>query len=129
MKISLFEHKTHETFAMSFLYQVFDQELEKIEGFEGFTDFCQTFKLYRGKTWDEGEDPSVVGEFKVELSFRLKLWCERCQVRSQNQVQSMAAVPLLTTGWQLQYTSFKKSTPYPVSSSYLFYVYLLINFH
>lgn len=72
MKISLFEHKT--TSAMScLLYQVFDQELEKIEGFEGFSDFCQTFKLYRGKTRDEGEDPSVVGEFKVELSFQLTL--------------------------------------------------------
>ncbi|XP_056883020.1 dysferlin isoform X2 [Takifugu flavidus] len=44
--------------------KVFDQELEKIEGFKGFSDFCQTFKLYRGKTRDEGEDPSVVGEFK-----------------------------------------------------------------
>uniref|UniRef100_H3D0Y8 Dysferlin, limb girdle muscular dystrophy 2B (autosomal recessive) n=1 Tax=Tetraodon nigroviridis TaxID=99883 RepID=H3D0Y8_TETNG len=44
--------------------KVFDQELEKIKDFEGFTDFCQTFKLYRGKTRDEGEDPSVVGEFK-----------------------------------------------------------------
>lgn len=55
------------------LSQVFDQELEKVEGFEGFSDFCQTFKLYRGKTRDEGEDPSVVGEFKVELSFQLTL--------------------------------------------------------
>uniref|UniRef100_A0A8C9X1M2 Dysferlin, limb girdle muscular dystrophy 2B (autosomal recessive) n=1 Tax=Sander lucioperca TaxID=283035 RepID=A0A8C9X1M2_SANLU len=44
--------------------EVFDQELEKVEGFEGLSDFCQTFKLHRGKTQDEGEDPSVVGEFK-----------------------------------------------------------------
>ncbi|XP_055360624.1 dysferlin isoform X3 [Betta splendens] len=43
---------------------VYNQELEKVEGFEGLADFCQTFKLYRGKTQDEGEDPSVVGEFK-----------------------------------------------------------------
>uniref|UniRef100_A0A8C9X1G3 Dysferlin, limb girdle muscular dystrophy 2B (autosomal recessive) n=1 Tax=Sander lucioperca TaxID=283035 RepID=A0A8C9X1G3_SANLU len=46
--------------------EVFDQELEKVEGFEGLSDFCQTFKLHRGKTQDEGEDPSVVGEFKVK---------------------------------------------------------------
>ncbi|XP_054916789.1 dysferlin isoform X9 [Poeciliopsis prolifica] len=44
--------------------KVYNQELEKVEGFEGLSDFCQTFKLYRGKTQDEGEDPSVVGEFK-----------------------------------------------------------------
>lgn len=45
--------------------QVFDQELEKVEGYQGLSDFCQTFKLYRGKTQDGGEDPSVVGQFKV----------------------------------------------------------------
>uniref|UniRef100_A0A7N6BP04 C2 domain-containing protein n=1 Tax=Anabas testudineus TaxID=64144 RepID=A0A7N6BP04_ANATE len=44
--------------------KVYGQELEKVDGFEGLSDFCQTFKLYRGKTQDEGEDPSVVGEFK-----------------------------------------------------------------
>lgn len=62
----------HWTSAMSSaLPQVFNKELEKIESFGGFSDFCQTFKLYRGKTRDEGEDPSVVGEFKVKLSFLL----------------------------------------------------------
>ncbi|XP_028329756.1 dysferlin [Gouania willdenowi] len=44
--------------------QVYDCELEKVDAFRGLSDFCQTFKLYRGKTLDEGEDPSVVGEFK-----------------------------------------------------------------
>ncbi|XP_068130426.1 dysferlin isoform X2 [Hyperolius riggenbachi] len=44
--------------------QVLDTELENIEDYEGLTDFCRTFKLYRGKTQDEAEDPSVVGEFK-----------------------------------------------------------------
>ncbi|KAM6949272.1 LOW QUALITY PROTEIN: dysferlin [Aplochiton taeniatus] len=44
--------------------QVYDSELEKVEGLEGLSDFCQSFKLFRGKTSDEGEDPSVVGEFK-----------------------------------------------------------------
>lgn len=71
MKIYFFDHKSSAM--SSLLCQVFDQELEKIEGFEGFSDFCQTFKLYRGKTRDEGEDPSVVGEFKVEMTFQLML--------------------------------------------------------
>ncbi|XP_069570882.1 dysferlin isoform X3 [Brachyistius frenatus] len=44
--------------------QVYDRQLERVEAFAGLSDFCQTFKLYRGKTQDEGEDPSVVGEFK-----------------------------------------------------------------
>ncbi|KAM4710242.1 dysferlin [Discoglossus pictus] len=44
--------------------QVLDTELENIEDYDGLSDFCRTFKLYRGKTQDENEDPSVVGEFK-----------------------------------------------------------------
>lgn len=46
--------------------QVYDQTLEKVEGLQALSDFCQTFKLFRGKTQDEGEDPSVVGQFKVK---------------------------------------------------------------
>lgn len=45
--------------------QVYNTELEEVQEFQGLTDFCSTFKLYRGKTEDEEEDPSVVGEFKV----------------------------------------------------------------
>ncbi|KAF7655921.1 hypothetical protein LDENG_00048500 [Lucifuga dentata] len=44
--------------------QVYDCKLEEVPQFQGLTDFCSTFKLQRGKTEDEEEDPSVVGEFK-----------------------------------------------------------------
>ncbi|XP_070697288.1 myoferlin [Pempheris klunzingeri] len=44
--------------------QVYDSELEEVPQFQGLTDFCSTFKLQRGKTEDEEDDPSVVGEFK-----------------------------------------------------------------
>ncbi|KAK7901768.1 hypothetical protein WMY93_018537 [Mugilogobius chulae] len=44
--------------------QVYDRELEEVAEFQHLTDFCSTFKLQRGKTDDEEEDPSVVGEFK-----------------------------------------------------------------
>ncbi|XP_017319937.1 myoferlin isoform X1 [Ictalurus punctatus] len=46
---------------------VYETELESV--FHGLTDFCNTFKLYRGKSDDGEEDPSVVGEFKG--SFRI----------------------------------------------------------
>ncbi|GAA6074911.1 dysferlin isoform X1, partial [Tachysurus ichikawai] len=46
---------------------VYDTELEKVDGFEQLADFCQTFKLYRGRTQEsESDDPSIVGEFKVK---------------------------------------------------------------
>lgn len=50
-----------------FLMQVYDKELEHIPDFHGLTDFCNTFKLYRGKTDDGEEDPSIVGEFKARI--------------------------------------------------------------
>lgn len=48
-----------------YMWQVYDTQLENVEAFEGLSDFCNTFKLYRGKTQEEMEDPSVIGEFKV----------------------------------------------------------------
>lgn len=47
------------------MWQVYDTSLENVKAFEGLSDFCNTFKLYRGKTQEETEDPSVIGEFKV----------------------------------------------------------------
>ncbi|XP_043919995.1 dysferlin isoform X2 [Protopterus annectens] len=44
--------------------KVYSTELENVEDFEGLSDFCRTFKLYRGKADDENDDPSVAGEFK-----------------------------------------------------------------
>lgn len=49
--------------------QVYNCELEEVEQFQGLTDFCSTFKLRRGKTDSDDDDPSVVGEFKG--SFRI----------------------------------------------------------
>ncbi|XP_043568406.1 myoferlin isoform X1 [Chiloscyllium plagiosum] len=43
--------------------KVYTTELESVPEFKGLTDFCHTFKLFRGKS-EEDEDPSVVGEFK-----------------------------------------------------------------
>lgn len=45
---------------------MYDNELEEIPEFKQLTDFCSTFKLQRGKNEDGVDDPSVVGEFKVE---------------------------------------------------------------
>ena len=39
-------------------------ELEKVEEFAGFADFCDTFRLSRGKNIED-EESSVVGEVKV----------------------------------------------------------------
>lgn len=47
------------------LPQVYETELEKVEDFECLSDFCHTFRLYRGRAQDASDDPSVVGEFKV----------------------------------------------------------------
>ncbi|KAJ8361497.1 hypothetical protein SKAU_G00180220 [Synaphobranchus kaupii] len=49
--------------------KVYENELEEVPEFRGLTDFCKTFKLQRGKTEEDEDDPSVVGEFKG--SFRV----------------------------------------------------------
>ncbi|XP_075791273.1 myoferlin isoform X1 [Pelodiscus sinensis] len=48
--------------------KVYDCELEDVPEFKHLTDFCDTFKLYRGRS-EDNDDPSVVGEFKG--SFRI----------------------------------------------------------
>uniref|UniRef100_A0A3B5BDX5 Myoferlin-like n=1 Tax=Stegastes partitus TaxID=144197 RepID=A0A3B5BDX5_9TELE len=44
--------------------KVYDCELEGVPEFKGLTDFCNTFKLQRGKNENGDDDPTVVGEFK-----------------------------------------------------------------
>ncbi|XP_074519844.1 myoferlin-like isoform X1 [Halichoeres trimaculatus] len=44
--------------------KVYDCELEDVPDFKGLTDFCNTFKLQRGKNENGDEDPTVVGELK-----------------------------------------------------------------
>ncbi|XP_071319383.1 myoferlin-like isoform X2 [Trachinotus anak] len=44
--------------------KVYDSELEDVPEFKGLTDFCNTFKLQRGKNENGDDDPTVVGEFK-----------------------------------------------------------------
>uniref|UniRef100_A0A671TZ67 Myoferlin n=1 Tax=Sparus aurata TaxID=8175 RepID=A0A671TZ67_SPAAU len=43
---------------------VYDCELENVPEFKGLTDFCNTYKLLRGKNENGDEDPTVVGELK-----------------------------------------------------------------
>lgn len=47
---------------------MYDCELEDVPEFKGLTDFCDTFKLQRGKNEKGDDDPTVVGEFKVETN-------------------------------------------------------------
>ncbi|XP_070708516.1 myoferlin-like [Pempheris klunzingeri] len=44
--------------------KVYDCELEDVPEFKGLTDFCNTFKLLRGKNENGDNDPTVVGELK-----------------------------------------------------------------
>ena len=47
--------------------QVFPNELESQEDFEGFTEWLNTFELFRGKKSEDdfNNDNRVVGKFKV----------------------------------------------------------------
>ena len=49
--------------------QVYDCELEKVEGFAEFNDFVQSFPLERGKAMDSDDELDLAGEFKG--SFRI----------------------------------------------------------
>uniref|UniRef100_A0A8D2JBX6 C2 domain-containing protein n=1 Tax=Varanus komodoensis TaxID=61221 RepID=A0A8D2JBX6_VARKO len=42
--------------------KIYNCELEEVPEFQGLQDFCQTFRLYRGRVKDD--DPVVGGEFK-----------------------------------------------------------------
>ncbi|XP_075890689.1 myoferlin-like isoform X2 [Nelusetta ayraudi] len=44
--------------------KVYDCELEDVPDFKGLTDFCDTFRLQRGKNENGDDDPTVVGELK-----------------------------------------------------------------
>ncbi|XP_067857650.1 myoferlin-like [Heptranchias perlo] len=49
--------------------KVYPCPLEDVPQFKGLQDFCNTFKLYRGRVYGDSDDPMVVGEFKG--SFRI----------------------------------------------------------
>ena len=56
------------------MMKVLPNELENQPEFDGFTEWLQTFELYRGKQGvEEFEDEGrVVGKFKVRFLFILK---------------------------------------------------------
>lgn len=48
--------------------QVYGTELEKVEVFNGFQDFVETFYIHRGKVKSKAEEEeTIVGEFKVKV--------------------------------------------------------------
>lgn len=55
-------------------FKVYGTELEKVEVFNGFQDFVETFYIHRGKVKSKAdEEETIVGEFKVKNSFNNKL--------------------------------------------------------
>ena len=46
---------------------MYGTELEKVEVFNGFQDFVETFNIHRGKVKSKAdEEDTIVGEFKVK---------------------------------------------------------------
>lgn len=69
--------------------QVYNCELEDVPEFKGLTDFCDTFRLQRGKNDNGDDDPTVVGEFKVGVNHH------RCGVMCRQNVLLMCCAVLL----------------------------------
>lgn len=52
-----------------YCYKVYGTELEKVEVFNGFQDFVETFYIHRGKVKSKSEEEeTIVGEFKVSYA-------------------------------------------------------------
>lgn len=53
---------------------MYGTELEKVEVFNGFQDFVETFYIHRGKVKSKSEEEdTIVGEFKVKSAVINKL--------------------------------------------------------
>ena len=51
---------------------MYGTELEKVEVFNGFQDFVETFYIHRGKVKSKSEEEeTIVGEFKVAFDLLL----------------------------------------------------------
>ena len=52
--------------------KVYPNELESQQEFDGFSEWLQTFELYRGKQADEifDDESRMVGKFKVTYLFK-----------------------------------------------------------
>lgn len=51
---------------------MYGTELEKVEVFNGFQDFVETFYIHRGKVKSKSEEEeTIVGEFKVVFDLQL----------------------------------------------------------